>query len=502
VGYKLIGAGSIASVVILAGFIYIVLNAFQRHRLADIEDYAHQLSETVKSSTRYDMLLNQRDSVHEIIKTIGRQESIDKVRIYNKDGAIIFSTDSMEIDHMVDMQAEACYACHAADQPLERVPISERTRIFSAEAGFRMMGIINPIYNEVSCSERACHAHQPDQKVLGVIDITIPLDRIDRERRSSQIPLILLVVATVALIGIVTYWLIKRFVLKPVQEVMEATQRVARGDLDHAVPVVSDDEIGQLASSFNSMTANLAEAQRQLLQSDKLASVGRLAAGVAHEINNPLTGVLTYSSFLLSRVKGQSELEEDLEVVVRETKRCRDIVKGLLDFARRSAPSVRWVDLNEVVHITAGIVQNQFALRNTRLALKLDENLPRVRADGGQMQQVLVNLLVNAVDAMPKEGGEVTIETASDVEQTENGVMKHVRLAVIDNGTGIRREHLDKIFEPFFTTKDVRGNGLGLAIVWGIIQEHGGTIDVVSEPGQGTTFTIRLPADKPEDAVE
>ena len=152
ISYKLIAAVGSVTVAIIGIFAYIILNSYQDHLLADLEGYAHQLSETVKNSTRYDMLHNQRESVHQIINTIGTQEGIEKVRIFNKEGEIILSTDSLDLNRMVDKQAEACYACHAADQPLESVPVSQRTRIFLTPAHTRTLGIINPIYNEPSLS--------------------------------------------------------------------------------------------------------------------------------------------------------------------------------------------------------------------------------------------------------------------------------------------------------------------------------------------------------------
>lgn len=498
---KLIVWGGVASAVIIGLFAYLVVDRFQSHVIGDLEEYAEQLSETVKSSTRYDMLLNQRSSVHEIINTIGRQGTIDRVRVYNKDGEVIYSSDSTDIGQMVDMQAEACYGCHAEDRPLTSLPIADRTRTFSLEEGSRLLGIISPIYNEPSCWQSSCHAHAEDQNVLGVLDLTLPLDEVDRQRRAGAMMVVALSAAVLLLISLIIYVLVRRFVLRPVELLVEATQRVAAGDLSSSVPVRSQDEIGQLAESFNDMTHRLADAQRQIFQSSKLASVGRLAAGVAHELNNPLTGVLTYSSFLLSQIE-KPELREDLEVIVRETKRCRDIVAGLLDFSRQTPSAPRWTDLNEIVHVASGMVRHHFALQKTRLLLDLQQDLPPVNIDSSQMEQVLVNLLVNAADAMPKHGGSVTVTTAPGAPlATVDGEVSSVQLDVSDTGLGISREDLDKIFDPFFTTKGTEGTGLGLAIVWGIVEEHGGDIRVSSAPGEGTRFTIRLPAKESVPAV-
>ncbi|MCI0691079.1 ATP-binding protein [candidate division KSB1 bacterium] len=499
ISYKLIAAVGGVAVAIIGIFAYLILNAHQRQLIAELERNAHQLSETVKSSTKYDMLLNQRESVHRIINTIGGQEGIEKVRVFNKDGAIIFSTDSADVGHMVDKQTESCYACHAADQPLERLSISERTRIFRAGSQSRTLGIINPIYNEPGCWQSDCHAHTSNQKVLGVLDITMSLAEVDRGMQASRMRLLMFAVIAVAAVSLIIYLLVKGLVLKPVGQIVKATKHVATGDLNYAIKLAKNDEIGDLAKSFNDMTRQLAETQRQLYQSEKLASVGRLAAGVAHEINNPLTGVLTYSSYLLKRANGNAEIKDDLEVIVRETKRCREIVKGLLDFARQSPPEKHRVDLNEIILQATRIVENQFAARKIKLEKNLQPGLPATMADGNQLQQVLVNLLVNANDAMGDKGGTIAITSellanganAPDAKTTG----PHIRITMSDTGCGISPENLQKIFEPFFSTKGKKGYGLGLAVVWGIIEKHNGRITVESEVGKGTTFTILLPVE-------
>jgi two-component system NtrC family sensor kinase len=260
---------------------------------------------------------------------------------------------------------------------------------------------------------------------------------------------------------------------------------VAAGDLATVIPVTASHELGDLARAFNSMTQSLADARRQVTQADKLASVGRLAAGVAHEINNPLTGVLTYASFLAKRAETDPETRQDLEVIVRETKRCREIVRGLLDFARQAPPLRRPTDLNVVVRRTLAVLQNQLSLKRVSAVLDLAEDLPQVAADQNQLQQVVLNLVLNAADATGESGGTIRVTT--------RGEESSVELAVEDEGCGIRREHLPHLFEPFFSTKGTGGTGLGLAVIWGIVQGHGGTIDVKSEEGKGARFTVRLP---------
>ncbi|MFH1575297.1 MAG: ATP-binding protein, partial [Acidobacteriota bacterium] len=465
----------------------------------------NQLGETIKSSTREDMMLNQPEAVHRIISTIGAQEGIEKVRIFNKEGKIILSTDSLDSGQMVDKETEACYMCHTADQPLEKVPVSKRVRIFQTAEGLKTFGIINPIYNEPGCWQAACHAHSEKQTVLGVLDITMSMTDVERAQRSGQMRLLIFALIAVAAISLMIYWLVGRIVLQPIQKIVAVTRKVADGDLSQKVQLRKNDEIGKLADSFNDMMQKLAETQRQLLQANKLASVGRLAAGVAHEINNPLTGVLTYSSFLLKRAENDPELRDDLEVIVRETKRCREIVKGLLDFSRQSVSERRPVQINAIVGDACRIMKNPLSMQKKKIDQELGENLPLVNADANRIQQVLVNLLVNAGDAMPEEGGIITVATdlvpKADFGAGQEMLSAAVRVRVTDTGCGIPAEHLDNIFEPFFTTKGTRGNGLGLAIVWGIIERHGGHLSVESKIGKGTTFTVLLPVVTPRAVV-
>jgi len=229
-------------------------------------------------------------------------------------------------------------------------------------------------------------------------------------------------------------------------------------------------------------------AEKTILRSEKLASIGRLAAGIAHEINNPLTGILTYSSLLLEELKG-TPYEEDLKVITEETLRCRKIVRGLLDFARDYKPEKVSVNLNTLIEETLQILENHVSFQNIKIVKNLDQNLPEVRIDADEFRSVINNLAVNAADAMP-HGGQLTISTSYDSEARE------VIIRVADTGVGISEENLKRIFEPFFTTKEKgKGTGLGLAMAYGAIKRHNGRIDVKSKLGEGTEFIIRLPVD-------
>lgn len=613
IGMKLIVAVGVITIVIIGVFSYFSIQAQSDGLLSQAEVQANKLSETIKNSTHASMLLNKRDEIHTIINAISQETSIREIRVLNKEGRVMFSSQKGLIGQMVDKQAESCYACHTADKPLEKLPINERVRVYKIHPdSSRILGVINPIYNDKSCWDSDCHAHPKEQKVLGVLDVKMDLSDVDRQISSSEFMFILFAVIAIFALSLFIGLFVRRYIGKPVQELVKATNQVSTGNLNYTIKSLGKDELGILASSFNNMTKKLAEARMQLFQSDKMASLGRLAAGVAHEINNPLTGVLTYSSFLLKRTKGNPEVQEDLQVIVRETKRSREIVKSLLDFARQSVPKKQHADVNEIIEHSVSVINNQLSLKHIKLEKNLDQNLPQVTVDTNQIQQVFINLIVNASDAISKDGGTIKISSSSislssfgiahikravcpkrhdlidgeikidglptvKVKAVSNGVEgiinldpvygKHrhhygieikkgkpiqiscpkcnsslmnndkkcpkcnsstytfevpsqgmfeactnpdcgwekwdevdqegnkefIEVKISDNGCGIAKEDLAKIFEPFYSTKGQSGTGLGLAVIWGIIDNHDGTINVDSEIGKGTTFTIRLP---------
>lgn len=301
-------------------------------------------------------------------------------------------------------------------------------------------------------------------------------------------------------------------IIRPLREMVWATRKIAEGDLSLELSISSKDEIGQLAESFNHMLIRLKQARReledygrtleekveqrsqqlkkiqaQLMQSEKLASLGRLASGVAHEINSPLTGILTFSHLLMRKLKDNPELQRELELIVRETTRVSTIVRGLLDFARESKPQKRPCNINELILHTLSLVEHQSVFHDIRIVKNLDPQVAMVLLDANQIQQVFMNVLLNAADAMPA-GGTLTITSTMAPEDS------FVQVRFADTGSGISEKNLPRIFDPFFTTKaDKKGTGLGLAVSYGIIERHRGHIEVQSEEGKGTTFTIKLP---------
>ena len=613
IGLKLTFGVALTILVVIAIFAYFNIQSENRSLLTEVERAAQQYSDHLKADMGYDMLHNDRERIQEDVRRIGRQGTIDGIRVFNKMGEVIYSSESAEIGKMVDIKAATCFRCHLTGKPVKRLQKQEHMRFFRTNPdSSRQLGIINPIYNEPSCWTAACHMHPESQTVLGVLDVTMPLDKVDQNIRRSQVAIIVLAVSAIIILSVIIGFLVRWWIDRPVQDLLKATRQVAGGNLGYRVEVKREDELGMLAKSFNSMTDNLADARLQLFQSDKLASMGRLAAGVAHEINNPLTAVLTNSSFLLKRSQGQPEMREDLQVIVSETIRCREIVKSLLDFARQTVPKKRKADINEIIHRAATVVENQLSMGQVELVMDLDDKLPNVTVDANQIQQVFINLMVNASDAIGEDGGTINVTSrpislgpagtlqikralcrkrhdlvdrkiqidgkpaismrykknketglihlnpmygsnehklngmpgfdkevelmcpdcsASLIADGEfcpdcgssiyafevplkglvQGCLKegcgwhrweqvdsswndeYVEVRVTDDGCGIPQEQLQKLFEPFSTTKGQKGTGLGLAVTWGIVDNHNGTISVESKLGVGTTFTIRIP---------
>lgn len=495
---------STAALFVLFG--YFNLREQRRHSEQMVLQSAERITDVIQRSTRYEMLHNDRQALYNVIHELGSEPGIRRIRIFNKEGRITFSTDAGEVNRVVDKRAEACYGCHAQSAPLVKLNRPDRARIFPGQ-GERLLGVIRPIENGAACS--ACHP--AGQRVLGVIDAHLSLAAVDAQMAQTRAHLILFMGITVAMIWLVSMIFIWAMVHRPVKALIAGTHRVADGDLDYRLAVRNHDELSDLAASFNKMTAQVSgardeieervrrktaeldQAHRSLLSSEKMASIGKLAATVAHEVNNPLFGILTYARLTLKEVEkggtgSPQEMAEHLHIIERESKRCGDIMRNLLTFARQAPTHREANDLNTLIGRALVLVRHQAELLGIELRSRLQENLPPVSCDAGQIQQAVLVLLVNATEAMPRGG---LLEVATELDSAAG----HVRIRVRDTGSGIPPELLSQIFDPFFTTKeDQQRTGLGLAVARSIIEQHGGEITAESTPGKGTEFVVALPA--------
>ena len=499
----------------------------QREELLDeAVSHVNQISDVIKKSTRFAMLNNQPAYVDNIIRDVGNQGNIEKVRILSKDGTIIHSTYQAELGMKVDRKAEACVICHRGDAPLEPVAQIQRSRVFTAADGKRMLGSMDVFRNEPSCYTASCHGHKKSQTVLGVLDIVYSLDHIDSKMHTNAVTMATLSLGFILIAALSVGFFVHRLVYVPLRDLEAGAQRLSAGNLDQAIPVRSDDELGSLATSFNSMMAALRQSEAELRQwahtleqkveqrtqalriaeaetarSEKLASVGLLAAGIAHELNNPLTGVLTFTTLLRKKLPDGNPDAEDLDLVIRETKRCAAIIRRLLDFAREKTPEKKFADLNRVIEDTARIIERPASFRDIEIAMDLDPDLPQVWVDADLIKQVIMNMLVNAQHAIENEGSiTVRARRCAQPRSPEAGMqpVPMVEIAIVDTGCGIPEKNLKWIFDPFFTSKEVgKGTGLGLSVSHGIVKAHGGSIEVESTVGKGSVFRIYLPVEPP-----
>lgn len=514
-GFKLTGAAAAVSLATIALFAFLSIRSQREHSIGEVIRGAALFSSTIASSTRDLMLEDQRHDAYRIMEAIGRLEGIEKVRVLNKEGRIMFSTNATDIGASVDKDAEACTACHAAGQPIVAPTTSARTRLFRTN-GHRVLGMVTPIYNEPACSTAACHAHPPEKNVLGVVDIGISLKEIDASLQAQSLRMAGGALGAVIVLAALVSAVARRIVFRPVADLVEATQRVGQGDLSSMLAVRSADELGILANSFNEMNASLARTRRDLehltddlerqvedrtaalrsahevlARSEKLASLGQLSASIAHEINNPLAGILTFARLMTRMLESgppddatRAACLKNLSLIQRESERCTVIVRNLLDFARGRPLELKVFDPVRALEEALSLAAHKMQIQGITVVKKL-EGTGAVNADFGQLRQAFMNILLNACDAMPT-GGTLTLTSEFFSGSRE------VEIGVADTGSGIQPEHLSRIFDPFFTTKE-KGTGLGLSVAYGIVEKHGGSMRVASRAGQGTTMTIRLP---------
>jgi two-component system NtrC family sensor kinase len=480
---------------------------------------AERSSAFLEGSLLTEMAENNRPHIHSAIQRLGEDPQVVGVRIYNKRGEISFSSDSAEIGATVDMQAQACFACHETEAPLSSPPVEDMSRVYRHPNGYRVMRLITPIRSREGCSE-GCHAHGPDDTVLGVLDVQMSLARTDAAMARAERLSLAFGVLVALLLGAILALIVQRAVHRPTRELIRGTEALAAGDLDVRIPVVRKDELGQLAGSFNEMAASLERANdelrrwsdtladrvrdktlelaaihKQMVQVEKTSSLGKMAATVAHELNNPLSGILTCSRLVARKVERgmppgdeRDRALENLDLIRSESIRCGNIVRDLLTYARGGTHELGPAHLHGLVEHATSLMSHHMELGSVKLRTDLALADDRIVCDGEQIVQSLLALMINAVEAMP-EGGELTLATCEAPD--DDGF---VLLKVTDTGAGVPAEVRDRIFDPFFSTKnETKGVGLGLAVVFGIVRRHGGTVSVDSAPHEGATFTLRLP---------
>lgn len=340
-----------------------------------------------------------------------------------------------------------------------------------------------------------------NNKVIGILYVGT-LEQKYTDIRIRAIVVFLAITLMGAFVSMTLSYFVSRKISGSVGKLVSASRDLAQGKLDTKVEIRSKDELRELADSFNFMASALMArdeklkefAKKKIMESERLAIIGQLAADVAHEINNPLQGIVAYSHLLLERMPGDSSRKEPVRKIVTQANRCTEIIRGLLDFSRQRKPQKKSSDVNLILQECVSLIDNQALFHNIEIQKDLQQDLPPVVIDPSQMQQVFMNIIMNAAEAMDGNG-RLTLTTRFD------SVEEFIEVEFTDSGHGISEENLERIFDPFFTTKEMgHGTGLGLAISYGIVKEHEGTISVESEVGKGTTFVVRLPVTTKERA--
>jgi two-component system, NtrC family, sensor kinase len=516
---------TLMSVFLFATFGIIFRSVYEQYLNTVIRQNGNNIGSIVEGALYQSMLTNDKGTLQNTLDVIHTMSGIDEVNMYDSKDNLVYSTFSSDI---AKPGSPDCITCHTDINQL--FPKMEKSyRIIDArstcsmnqtEEGYRQLLIKSPILNEASCNTSSCHAHDATEEVLGSLIIKIPLAEFDSAVRKSTTEYFLLAVfVTIALASILIVFTRNR-IKTPLNALVEASEAFANGDNTVRLPIKPNqlEDMRMVSNAFNNMLDNIAlasielknwshqleykvqkkseellEAQNELIHIEKIASLGKLSSSVAHEINNPLSGVLTYTKLIQKQVK-KTEMDETmklsvlkhLSVVESETKRCGEIVKGLLDFSRKDPENFNNQHLTKVLKETYDLMAHQMKMENIIFQSDFAAREDLVYCSENQVKQACVAILVNASEAV-SENGEVTIRTF-------NPDQDHIKIEIIDNGSGISPDDMQHIFEPFFSAKNkTSGIGLGLAIAHGIILSHMGRIEVDSKPGKGTTLAIILP---------
>ena len=504
-------------------YFYIIYKDRSKQSLEMTEKASRRLSSIIKKTLEYKMERKQCKDVQQTVEIIGNQKDVEHVMIIKKRGKVVFSSRKGDIGKILSIEEKSCQICHQ-QKPYPH----DEIKVFTL-GGERILRNVNPIRNSERCN--ACHDSQ--DKILGVLVVDTSLLPLDEELGTARNRMIFFTIIIFLSVSLILALLIYVLVDRPIGKLASVVSNAAEGRLDSRVDIVSRDELGKLSKGFNMMmdkvthfnqelqervksaveecrrfnvelmkvnrhlekaNRELQKSQEQIIQSEKMFAVGQLASGVAHEINNPLGSILTYIKLAIKKLDNYSsdsnileisQLKKYMATVEGEVNRCKGITRSLLDFSRVREPEMNVVDINDILNNALELVEHQLSEQRINLVKKVGSSTSKIVADSHQIQQVFINIILNAIHAM-SEGGILEITTRKRSKSAE--------IVFKDSGCGIVDEDLPRIFTPFFTTKKVgEGTGLGLSVAYGIIENHGGEIIVKSKTGEGTTVIIMLP---------
>jgi two-component system NtrC family sensor kinase len=494
-------------------FGYIFITYEQQVTRQNLANHARFSAGLVEQGIHHGMLTARSAYIQETLEALGKAKDVRDIELYNPRGIVVHASDRAAIGRAAPEDPEIRSALRGRSAPPEIKTDSE---------GSHYMALYTPVLNEPSCYTARCHFHGRNQKVLGVLKTTFSATAIQTASRQIVVGTLLVGSVFIASISMFLCIILYHFVSKPVAQLEAGMKRLSKGDFSEPIRIHTKDEMGLLATTFNSMaydmkryreklenwaqelqkevdrkTDEIRAAHEQLIDAEKLASLGRLAAGVAHELNNPLTGIVTFAYLMKQRTPAERTQDvEDLDVIIEQAERCTKIIRGLLGFSRKGTSEKMAINVNDLMEHTISMLTNQSKFYNVAVDMHLAPDLKPVVVDPNQIQQVILNIFTNAADAM-NDRGRIAIETRA----VREGGQQYVEMSFTDTGPGILPEHMNRIFEPFFTTKPVgKGTGLGMPVSYGIVKRHGGDILVRSTVGKGSTFVVRLPVEVPEEA--
>ena len=505
------------------GFIFKSVN--EEYLNTVIHKYGSNVSSIVEGAFYHSMLTNDRGALQNTLDVINTLEDIEDVNIYDNLDNLVYSTSASDPAGHDNPNCKDCHTNIASMFPLKEksfriVNIDSKCEMSQKDYNSRLILIRSPIFNEQSCSTSACHAHDESEEVLGSFVIRVPLEGIDVSVKKFSRDFFLMAALSTLLLTTFLMFVTRRKIKNPLNEIVKASEAVSNGDRSTRLELKETQlsDINKVSTAFNEMLDNLqsatdelqnwsqqleykvhkkseelSEMQNELIHVERIASLGKLSSSVAHEINNPLSGVLTYTKLVHKQLQRLNVKEDEkapmlkyLKVIEEETKRCGDIVKGLLDFSRKDQLDFKSNHLHKVLRESYTLMDHQMKMANISFFTDLSAKFDFIFCSNNQIKQACIAILLNAYEAVT-ENGEIQMKTS-------NPSKDYIKIEIIDNGVGIATEDIPHIFEPFFSAKEkVSGIGLGLAIVHGIVNSHKGKVEVNSELGKGTNISIFLP---------
>ena len=514
------------SIFLFISFTLIFRSVNEQYLNTLIRQNGNNIGSIVEGALYHSMLANDKSSLRNTLDIINTLPGIDEVNMYDSDEDLVYSSFATDSDNK--HSDPNCKSCHPniktmfsqKEKSYKIINVNSDCEMNVNDNGSRHLLIKSPILNEKSCSTSSCHAHKESEVLLGSLVIKIPLEAQDAAIKKSSTEFFLLSIFATVLFSLVLLFFTRKKIKDPLNALINVSIAVANGDKSNRIEILPNqlDDTRMVSQAFNDMldnlhtatielenwsqqleykvqkkTEELGAAQQELMHVERLASLGKLSSSVAHEINNPLSGILIYTKLLHKQVSNpesyatkRESILKHLKLIENETKRCGDIVKGLLDFSRKDQNDFEPRPLREILSETYELMSHPVKIANIKFLTEFTATNDLIYCSPNQIKQACIAMIVNATEAVT-EHGEITI-------RTKNVDNESITFEITDNGQGIDPRDIPHIFEPFFSTKtNVSGIGLGLAIVHGIIQNHKGKIQVKSEHGHGTTFSVTLP---------